>query len=173
MEMESLVPINVFDLSAHDKRWFHWDEVAACFWPGQGKRSSAVNADLAQIKEAAGIYCIAWAPDSGEPTPADQAVQYIGQTKSFKNRMSQFATSAGIFWDERYSGHSAAWRWPQGKVEKMMIAFFPIPEIDTDHMQTGLLFWYEALAINAYYLKHGNNLPPLNVVRPPTALEFN
>jgi hypothetical protein len=87
--------------------------------------------------------------------------------------MAQFASSAGIFWDDRYDGHSAAWRWPQGETAKMMIAFFPLSESEADHMQTGRLFWYEALAINSYFVKHESRLPPLNVVRSPVAIELS
>jgi len=105
---------------------------------------------LASIKNAAGIYCIAWAPISTIPSPDEANLQYVGQTKNFKARMAQFASSAGIFWDDRYAGHSAACRWPQGETAQMQIAFFQIqPELD--HMLTGRLFWYEALAINAYF----------------------
>ncbi|WP_133752698.1 hypothetical protein [Pseudomonas sp. LP_7_YM] len=100
-------------------------------------------------------------------------MQYIGQTKNFKARMAQFASSAGIFWKDRYDGHSAAWRWPKGETAKMMISFFPLLESEADHMQSGRLFWYEALAINSYYLEHGNRLPPLNVVKGPSAVELN
>lgn len=152
-----------FDLSPHENRWFTWAEVEECFWPGQGGRSHAVNPSLANVRNAGGIYCIAWGTTSKMPTPDEQQVQYIGQTKNFKARMAQFASSAGIFWDDRYDGHSAAWRWPQGATAKMMIAFFPLSATEPDHMNTGRLFWYEALAINLYFIKHDNRLPPLNV----------
>lgn len=54
-----------------------------------------------------------------------------------------------------------------------MIAFFPLSEPEADHMQTGRLFWYEALAINSYFVKHESRLPPLNVVRSPVAIELS
>ena len=166
------MPTEIFDLNPHENRWFTWAEVGECFWPGKGCRSHDIDPSLASIRNAAGIYCIAWAPTSTTPAPDEPSVQYIGQTKNFKARMSQFASSAGIFWDERYDGHSAAWRWPQGETAKMMIAFFPVYENEADHMLTGRLFWYEALAINNYFLKHDNVLPPLNIVRSPVAIEF-
>lgn len=162
-----------FDLSPHENRWFTWAEVEECFWPGQGGRSHAVNPSLANVRNAGGIYCIAWGTTSKMPTPDEQQVQYIGQTKNFKARMAQFASSAGIFWDDRYDGHSAAWRWPQGATAKMMIAFFPLSATEPDHMNTGRLFWYEALAINLYFIKHDNLLPPLNVVKSPIAVELS
>lgn len=40
-------------------------------------------------------------------------------------------------------------------------------------MQTGRLFWYEALAINLYFLRHDNSLPPLNAVRSPVEFELS
>lgn len=167
------MPYERFDLTPHENRWFPWTDVEECFWPGRGGRSHAVNPSLASIRNAAGIYCVVWAPSGTIPTPDEQKVQYIGQTKNFKARMNQFASSAGIFWDDRYDGHSAAWRWPKGKTAKMMIAFFPLSEPEADHMQTGRLFWYEALAINLYFLRHGNSLPPLNVVRSLAEVELS
>ena len=169
---EPAMPSELFDLLPHDNRWFPWTDVEECFWPGRGGRSNKINPRLASIKNAAGIYCIAWSPTGTVPTPDEPGLQYIGQTKNFKARMAQFASSAGIFWEERYDGHSAAWRWPQGETEKMMIAFFPLLEPESDHMLTGRLFWYEALAINSYFLKHGDTLPPLNAVRTPVAVEL-
>ncbi|WP_206360381.1 hypothetical protein, partial [Pseudomonas viridiflava] len=147
------MPSELFDLTPHLNRWLPWREVKECFWPGVGKRSNAINPALASIRNTAGIYCIAWEPIGEMPAPDEINVQYIGQTKNFKNRIAQFATSAGLRWDDRYSGHSAAWRWPQGKETKMKIAFFPLQGPHTDHMQTGHLFWYEALAIESFYLK--------------------
>lgn len=167
------MPSERFDLIPHENRWFPWTDVEECFWPGRGGRSHAINPSLASIRNAAGIYCVAWAPTGTIPIPDEQKVQYIGQTKNFKARMNQFASSAGIFWDDRYDGHSAAWRWPKGKTAKMMIAFFPLSEPEADHMQTGRLFWYEALAINLYFLRHDNSLPPLNAVRSPVEFELS
>lgn len=168
-----LMPSELFDLNSHLDRWFHWAEIQECFWPGSGGRSHTINPGLASIRNSAGIYCVAWEPINALPKPNEKKVQYIGQTKNFKTRMSQFANSAGIFWDDRYDGHSAGWRWPQGKTEKMMIAFFPLYEAEAEHMRTGRLFWYEALAIHSYYLEHGNTLPPLNVVRPLVEIELS
>lgn len=166
-----IMPSELFDLAPHDNRWFPWVEIAECFWPGRGRRSQTINPSLASIKNAAGIYCIAWAPISTIPAPDEANLQYVGQTKNFKARMAQFASSAGIFWDDRYAGHSAAWRWPQGETAQMQIAFFPI-QPEPDHMLTGRLFWYEALAINAYFQKHDNTLPPLNVIKSPDPVVF-
>jgi len=166
------MPSEQFDLIPYENRWFPWTDIKECFWPGRGGRSHAINPGLASIRNSAGIYCIAWAPAGTTPTPDEQKVQYIGQTKNFKARMGQFASSAGIFKIDRYDGHSAAWRWPKGKTEQMMLAFYPLSEPEADHMQTGRLFWYEALAINSYFLKHNNTIPPLNMVRNPVPVEF-
>jgi hypothetical protein len=161
---------SAFDLNPHLQRWFAWSDIQACFWPGPGRRSATVDPLLADVINMPGVYCIAWGDLDGTPNPANSHVQYIGQTKNFKARLGQFATSAGIFWEERYSGHSAAWRWPADKTEKMKVAFFPLTHNDADHLRTGRLFWYEALALDAYYLNNGNSLPPLNIPKNPEAL---
>lgn len=166
------MPPQTFDLSPHLQRWFAWSDILACFWPGPGGRSVQVDPLLASIIEQPGVYCIAWGDSADVPHPADSHIKYIGQTKNFKARIGQFATSAGIFWDDRFNGHSAAWRWPQGKTEKMQVAFFPLAGNETEHLKTGRLFWYEALALDAYYLNNDNKLPPLNIPRNPDALVF-
>lgn len=81
------MPSERFDLIPHENRWFPWTDVEECFWPGRGGRSHAINPSLASIRNAAGIYCVAWAPTGTIPIPDEQKVQYIGQTKNFKARM--------------------------------------------------------------------------------------
>ena len=83
------MPSELFDLIPHKNRWFLWTDVEECFWPGRGGRSHAINPSLSSIRNAAGIYCIAWAPTGTVPTPEEPTVQYIGQTKNFKARMAQ------------------------------------------------------------------------------------
>jgi hypothetical protein len=151
-----------FNLAALQEKWFHWDEVYACFWPEAGANTDNLNPELLKIRNSAGVYCIAWGDPSGSPNPASSNVIYIGQTKSFRRRLSEFATSSGIFYDDRFNGHSAAWRWPKGKYEKMHIAFFVVESNVPAHLLQGKLFWQEALAIHAFYLKHNEMTPPLN-----------
>src|SRR4051794_38245079 len=91
-------------------RWFHWDEVEACFWPGAGKRSAAVDEGLAEIRHYGGVYLLAWsqaAPRRKNPQHVP-TVKYIGETDWFKGRMGGFGNSAG-FWGPRAFGHSAGW----------------------------------------------------------------
>lgn len=113
------------------------------------------------MRVQSGVYVIAWGAPSGVPNPVDSHVQYIGMTDNFKNRISQFASSAGIHYDGRYDGHSAAWRWPEGKVESLVIGFFPLEEKMEPHLKSGFLYWQESLAIDAYFKVHGI-VPPLN-----------
>lgn len=143
-------------------QWFQWSRINDCFWPGAGRRSEKVDSQLGPVRLLSGIYVIAWGESFGFPSPAESNVQYIGMTDNFKNRMSQFASSAGIHYDGRYDGHSAAWRWPEARVELMHIAFFPLEYDLTPHLKSGFLYWQEALAIDAFFRKHGK-LPPLNV----------
>jgi len=156
--------MDVFDLAPFNDTWYHWARVNDCFWPGTGNRSDKIDPKLSPVRLLSGIYVIAWGELSGNPSPRSDAVQYIGMTDNFKNRMGQFATSSGIHYDERYDGHSAAWRWPFGKCELMHIAFFPLLENYPPHLKNGLLHMHEALAIDFYYKTHQNTLPPLNVV---------
>ncbi|GGN32282.1 MULTISPECIES: hypothetical protein [Marinomonas] len=150
-----------FILKSFAGQWFEWERINQCFWPGAGGRSEKVDPELGPVRLCSGIYVIAWGDSLGEPTPTDGNVQYIGMTDNFKNRMSQFASSAGIHYDGRYDGHSAAWRWPEAKIEKMKVAFFPLYQDLAPHLKSGFLYWQEALAIDAYFKEHGK-VPPLN-----------
>lgn len=150
-----------FILKPYASRWFEWERVNECFWPGVGGRSEKVDPEIAPVRVQSGIYAIAWGEPLSAPNPADSHVQYIGMTDNFKNRMSQFASSAGIHYDGRYKGHSAAWRWPEAKIERMKVAFFPLHEDLVPHLKSGFLYWQEALAIDSYFRAHGK-VPPLN-----------
>lgn len=150
-----------FMLKPFASKWFEWERINECFWPGVGGRSEKVNPELGPIRLQSGIYVIAWGDAVGEPNPADGHVQYIGMTDNFKNRMAQFASSAGFHYDERYDGHSAAWRWPKARTERMIVGFFPLQQDMISHLKSGFLYWQEALAIDAYYKIHGK-VPPLN-----------
>ena len=151
-----------FILNPFLNQWFHWNRIDTCFWPGAGKRSLKIDPDLSPAKDLSGIYVIAWGNMEGIPDPASPEVQYIGLTNNFKRRMEQFASSAGLHYDDKYSGHSAAWNsWPIGKYELMNIAFFPISESMAPHVESGFLHWQEALAIDKYYKVH-NRVPSMN-----------
>ncbi len=150
-----------FRLKPFLDQWFHWSRINRCFWPGPGGRSDKVDPPLAPVRKMSGIYAIAWGTPKEVPCPSAIEVQYIGMTDNFKNRMSQFASSAGIHYEGRYSGHSAAWRWPEGASERMHVAFFPLEECMAPHLKAGFLHWQEALAIDAYFIKHGG-VPRLN-----------
>jgi len=150
-----------FNLCAHENRWYRWYDIENCFWPGAGKRSSQIDPCLATIVYKPGIYFMAWDPTQ-PPCPENSAVRYIGQTKIFKRRMEQFGLSAG-FWGGRSNGHSAAWRWPKGWRSKLEVAFFPLMvEGLRDHLASGYLHWYEALAIESFLMAN-EELPRLNV----------
>jgi hypothetical protein len=156
------VPLK-FDLTPYNRSWFAWKEVAACFWPGHGKRSIDTNPTLGKLVQLGGIYLFAHSEDEPRetPHPASFLVQYIGETNNFKTRMSGFGRSAG-FWGQRENGHSAAWAWdkPQGET---WVAFFVMGN-DTgasEHVLTGLRKWTEALALDEYFQTH-NKLPNLN-----------
>lgn len=151
-----------FSLAPFAGKWFPWDRVAACFWPGAGRRSAAVDAVLAPVRDRAGVYLMAWGDPEPVPRAGDPAVRYMGQSQTFKTRMRQFGTSAGFFWSERYDGHSAAWRWPLGRTERLSVAFCPLETGLSPHLATGYLYLEEALALDAYYADHGT-LPPLNL----------
>lgn len=150
-----------FILKPFADQWFEWERINECFWPGAGGRSEKVDPELGPVRLYSGIYVIAWGDSSGVPNPVDSNVQYIGMTDNFKNRMSQFASSAGIHYDGRYDGHSAAWRWPEAKIDEMKVAFFPLFRDLAPHLKSGFLYWQEALAIDAYFKVHGE-VPPLN-----------
>jgi hypothetical protein len=162
--MAKVVDMNApktFDLDAHGAGWYSWEDINKCFWPGAGKKSVYVDPTLAEIVTSKGIYCIAWRAD-GKAFPSNPAIQYIGQTSSFKSRMEQFGWSAG-FWGERAPGHSAGWRWHGEKNDQMSVAFFPLPASNIPkHMLNGYLHWYEALALDTYHKQCGS-LPFVNI----------
>ncbi|MFL1494367.1 hypothetical protein ACMSI6_15975 [Pseudomonas antarctica] len=150
-----------FDLDAHGAGWYSWEDISKCFWPGAGKKSVKVDPTLGQMVTSKGIYCIAWRA-VGKAFPSNPAIQYIGQTSSFKARMNQFGWSAG-FWGEQAPGHSAGWRWGEKKNDQMSVAFFPLPTSDIPrHMLNGYLHWYEALALDTYHQQNGS-LPYVNI----------
>lgn len=150
-----------FSLKPFEDRWFSWQRIAPCFWPGLGKLAASADPLLAPVRTMGGVYLIGWGEPEKMPAPTDPAVQYVGQTSNFKRRMKKFKASGGFDSLKRRKGHSAAGRWPLGKNQKMHVAFFPLKENVLPHMATGLLYLEEALALDAYYRKYGK-LPPLN-----------
>ena len=151
-----------FDLKVHGEGWYAWEDIEKCFWPGAGRKSVNVDPILGQLVASKGVYCIAWNA-TGKAFPGNPAIQYIGQTGSFKSRMEQFGWSAG-FWGNRAPGHSAGWRWHEQKSEQLQVAFFPLPVTEIPkHMLNGYLHWYEALALDAhlkqYALCHSSMCP--------------
>jgi hypothetical protein len=77
-------------------------------------------------------------------------IKYIGETHYFKARMGGLAWSAG-FWGERAFGHSAGWRWPEGKNKLLWVAFFEvIKEKEREHLARGLRCWLEGVALEEY-----------------------
>jgi hypothetical protein len=96
-------------------------------------------------------------------------VWYIGETVYFANRMGGFGNSAG-FWGERRFGHSAAWRWPEGKWENMWVAFFEVGKDLAPHLAAGLRKWLEAVALEEYRLEH-KQLPKINAALEPVELD--
>ena len=153
--------LKTFDLNAHGAGWYAWEDIEKCFWPGAGRKSVNVDPILGQLVASKGVYCIAWNA-TGKAFPGNPAIQYIGQTGSFKSRMEQFGWSAG-FWGNRAPGHSAGWRWHEQKSEQLQVAFFPLPVTDIPkHMLNGYLHWYEALALDAHLKQYGS-LPFVNV----------
>lgn len=150
-----------FDVPPFAGRWFHWTDIAACFWPGRGGRATVINPNLAPVRTLGGVYCFAWsagAPPSIAPT--DGAVRYIGETNEFLRRMGQFGNSAG-FWGKRQNGHSAGWRWPAGRSESAWVSFYPIGNELLPHLADGMRVWMEAVALEEYRLVHGR-LPDIN-----------
>jgi hypothetical protein len=159
-----------FDLKAFGGRWFSWSEIADCFWPGKGRRAKDVNAELAPVRHKGGVYLVAWSPEPPPRLhPREAAVRYIGETLYFSNRMGGFGNSAG-FWGERRFGHSAAWRWPEGKSENMWVAFFVVGEQLAAHLAVGLRKWLEAVALEEHRLEHGC-LPEINEAAEPVEFE--
>ena len=159
-----------FDLQPFGGRWFSWAEIADCFWPGKGRRAKDVNPELAPVREKGGVYLVAW---SKQPPPhldpREAAVRYIGETLYFANRMGGSGNSAG-FWGERRFGHSAAWRWPEGRSEDMWVALFVVGEQLAPHLAMGLRKWLEAVALEEHRLEHGR-LPDINAAAEPVEFE--
>lgn len=155
-------PPNSFaGLLAFAERWFHWQDVAACFWPGPGGRSKRVNPVLAPVRHSGGVYLLAWsqaAPALVHPSAAE--VVEIGETNWFKGRMHQFRSSAG-FLGTRDDGHSTAWRWPEGRHENLWVAFFELGGKLEYHLAKGLRVWMEAVAFEEHRQANGS-LPLLN-----------
>lgn len=158
-------PPNTFSVRPYAEQWFAWVDVALCFWPGVGKRSSRVNPFLAPIVGRAGVYLLAWS--KAPPAilgPRESSVVYVGETNWFKGRMGDFANSAG-FRGARRRGHSAAWRWPEGRTESLWLAFFETPGAEADlpaHLAVGWRKWMEAVAIEEYRQANGGAAPALN-----------
>jgi hypothetical protein len=157
------VPPTTFDLAAFGGRWFHWREVAACFWPGRGKRSHRVNPVLAEVRHVGGIYLMAWseaAPPLLHPTAPE--VKDIGETGQNLRRMGQFGNSAGFF-GERRNGHSTAWKWPEGRTENLWVGFFPAGDafLPKRHLAKAWRCWLEGIAFELHLQEHGS-LPALN-----------
>jgi hypothetical protein len=169
MPTNALIPAPPMSLDwpALGERWFHWSRIAACFWPGPGKKSKSIDPELADIKDYGGVYLIAWSEQEPPRRKWSKvpSVKYIGETHWFKARMGGFAQSAG-FKGERAFGHSAAWRWEQGKNSKLWVAFFDVTQGQTmqPHLAIGLRRWVEAVALEEYRLANGA-LPELNVAR--------
>ena len=150
-----------FDIPPFASRWFHWTDVAGCFWPGRGGRAAIINPELAPVRKLGGVYCFAWslaAPPLVGPTVA--AVRYIGETSEFSRRMGEFGNSAG-FWGERRNGHSAGWRWPAGQSGNLWVSFFLIGGELLPHLAKGLRVWMEAVALEEFRLVYGR-LPEIN-----------
>src|SRR5262245_55579100 len=156
------------------RRWFHWSEIEACFWPGPGCRGRSVDPELADIKEYGGVYLLAWSVD--EPArrfpQRYQAVKYIGETHWFKARMGGFGTSAG-FWGRPDFGHSAGWSWPEGKKKNLWVAFFDVTaglELER-HLAKGLRCWIEGVAFEEYRIANGK-LPQVNAAKRSERVRF-
>jgi hypothetical protein len=163
-------PSNCFDTPGFAGKWFHWDEINACFWPGVGGRSERVNPELAPIRNRGGIYLLAWSrqrPDHLRPDLPE--VKYIGETGEFKSRLGNFGNSAGI-WGERSDGHSAGWRWPKADARDLWVAFFEIGTGLPDHLACGLRKWMEAVALEEHRAENGS-LPLVNGTRQEVSFE--
>jgi hypothetical protein len=163
MKQKIIRPPNSFELEAFASRWFHWEEIGPCFRPGRGGRSAVINPVLCPVQNLGGVYLIAWslkAPKTFHPTHA--AVLYVGETANFKRRMCQFGNSAGFF-GPRCNGHSAAWRWPEGRHEHFWASFFEVEVPSLPHLSRGLRRWIEAVAQEEFRQVH-SVLPQLNRV---------
>lgn len=164
-------PPNCFDVPAFARKWFHWDEINACFWPGAGGRSERVNPELAPIRKRGGVYVLAWSRQRPVPFRPDMPeVKYIGETGEFKSRMGRFRDSAGIL-GKRYDGHSAGWRWPKAATQYLWVAFFEIGTGLPDHLACGLRKWMEAVALEEHRVGNGN-LPLVNGTKKEVSFEF-
>ena len=86
--------------------------------------------------------------------PRDAKVRDIGETAYFTTRMGGFGNSAGFWGQRRCFGHSAAWRWPEGKWKKLWVAFFVVGEGLEPHLAEGLRKWLEAVALEEHRLEH-------------------
>ncbi|MBE7465977.1 MAG: hypothetical protein HS116_21080 [Planctomycetes bacterium] len=150
-----------FEVAPFGGQWFAWAEIAACFWPGRSRRADKVNPKLAPVRELGGVYCFAWSPQAPPLIdPKAPQVKYIGETRSFLRRMGQFGHSAG-FWNKRQDGHSAGWRWPEGRTECAWVAFFPVGQGLLPHLASGMRHWMEAVALEEHRLANGR-LPEVN-----------
>ncbi|MGC4031493.1 MAG: hypothetical protein QM754_07125 [Tepidisphaeraceae bacterium] len=150
-----------FDIAPFAGRWFHWTDIAGCFWPGRGGRAEVLNAELAPVRPMGGVYCFATSKKCPLVIgPMAKEARYVGQTANFFKRMSQFAKSAG-FWGERMPGHSGARRWPEGRTADTWVSFFPITGDFQPHVATGLRVWMEAVALEQHRLAWGE-LPDIN-----------
>jgi hypothetical protein len=149
-----------FDLVAMSGRWFRWNDVEKCFWPGRGKRPSDVDSILAEACATGGVYVLAWSsrPMKRVSHVVPEAI-YIGETVNFRGRMVGWARSAG-FWGERSNGHSAAWRWKKGS-KSLWLAFFPTPDELPRRLAKHVRCYYEVMAIEEYRVKNGS-LPAAN-----------
>ena len=154
-------PSDAFDVPAFATKWFRWEDIVACFWPGRGGRSERVNPELAPVRKLGGVYLLAWSPISPPRLhPGAPEVKYIGETGEFKSRMGNFGNSAGI-WGERSDGHSGAWRWPKGATEHLCVAFFEIGTDLPEHLACGLRKWMEAVALEEHRVRNGQ-MPQVN-----------
>src|SRR5690606_24020699 len=135
-------PPVLFGLTPHGNSWFHWDQIERCFWPRYYGFNTSVAADpsLGPVAALGGVYLMSWS--LGPPRtflPDDEAVCYVGETSSFKNRMGGFGSSAGLWSKKRDIGHSASWRWPIGRRDHLWAAFFHVPwPLGQKHLASGL-----------------------------------
>jgi hypothetical protein len=150
-----------FDVQPFGARWFHWTDVASCFWPGRGGQALLVNPELAPVRTLGGVYCFAWSPEPPPVIgPTAAAVRYVDETSEFPRRLGQFGNSAG-FWGARQNGHSAGWRWPAGQSDNTWVSFFPIGNELLPHLAAGMRVWMEAVALEEFRRIHGR-LPEIN-----------
>lgn len=160
--MTQMVPSapRYFNCRALGGRWFHWDEVEKCLWPGRGIRSASINETLAEARLVGGVYCLAYAKRAPRICgPTAHQVLYVGETSCFERRLAQFARSAGL-WGPRRNGHSAGWRWKLGP-EHLWIALFPIEASDQAHVTAGMRRWMEGVALEQHRRARGS-IPSIN-----------